>query len=68
MAYSIQYEKTVKRKRKHAFRRFWAVVLLVLAILGRIFAQSYLEAVQSIFLGEARAVAAFYEDFVKHEP
>lgn len=67
MAYSIRYSRQIRRKRKPDLRPPVSVTALILALLLRMFAAGALDALQGMVLGEGGAVAAFCEDFVKHE-
>ena len=66
MAYSIRYGVSVKQKKRRDHRRLLVMILLLCSLLGRIFAHSYLDNLQTLLFGDTEAVAAFYEDFVKH--
>ena len=66
MAYSIQYARQIKRKRKRSFRTFLSITALICALLLRIFAADRMVQVQALLFGEADAVVAFCEDFVNH--
>ena len=44
-----------------------SVLVLILALLLRILASDHLRNMQDLLLGEGEAVAAFCEEFVKHD-
>jgi hypothetical protein len=67
MAYSIQYARQIKRKRKRSFRAFLSITALICALLLRILAAEHIDALQAFLLGQADTVAAFCEDFVNHD-
>ena len=67
MAYSIKYSRQIKRKRKRNLRPMVSVLVLILALLLRILASDHLRDMQDLLLGEGEAVAAFCEEFVKHD-
>ena len=67
MAYSIQYARQIKRKRKRSFRAFLSITALICALLLRILAAEHIDDLQALLLGEGNAVAAFCEDFVNHD-
>lgn len=67
MAYSIQYGKKNKRKKRRDLSRLLALLLLLLAISVRILSNDRLDAVRGVLFGGEEAVEAFCEEFVKHE-